>query len=191
MKVFLCIAVIAVGLTQVLGQYNHQKCCMSACCVNGGQYQCNMGTFTCFMGQQVRSGPRCGPGNNGVICAKPEVDKAEEDQSVGESYKQHWVNRWLNNLDEAEEDQSVGVSYKQHWRDRWDYGLDEAEEDQSVGDSYWANRWLNNLDEAEDEVVMPWQRRNSWSDCNRRCRLGNKFREFCVQMCLRDTPRRL
>ena len=148
MKVFLCIAVIAVGLTQVLGQYNHQKCCMSACCVNGGQYQCNMGTFTCFMGQQVKSGPRCGPGNNGVVCAKPEADG------------------WLNNLD-------------------------EAEEDQSVGDSYWANRWLNNLDEAEDEVVMPWQRRNSWSDCRMRCRHRDFGREFCMTMCMRDTPRRL
>ena len=142
MKVFLCIAVIAVWLTQVSGQYN-PKCCMMACCLNGGQYQCNMGANVCFMGQQVKSGPRCGPGNNGVVCAKPEAD--------------------------------------------------EAEEDQSVGDSYWANRWLNNLDEAEDEVVMPWQRRNSWSDCTRRCRLKafDFEREFCMKMCMRDTPRRL
>ena len=52
------------------------------------------------MGQEFRSGPRCGAGNNGVVCAKPE---AEEDQSVGESYG--LANRWDYNLDEAEEDQ--------------------------------------------------------------------------------------
>ena len=97
MKVLMCIAIIAVGLTQVLGQQD-PNCCMMACCVNGDEYKCNMGANVCFMGQQVKSGPRCGPGNNGVVCAKPEADEAEEDQSVGDSY---WANRWLNNLDEA------------------------------------------------------------------------------------------
>ena len=116
--------------------------------------------------------------NNGVVCAKPEADEAEEDQSVGETFKQYWTDRWDYGLDEAEEDQSVGDS---GWANRWLNNLDEAEEDQSVGDSYWANRWLNNLDEAEDEVGTGYfgHRSYSWSDCQERCTgKENKFREI-------------
>jgi hypothetical protein len=47
-------------------------CCMMACCVKQGQYKCHQGANTCFMGgQKFTSGPRCGPGNNGVVCKKP------------------------------------------------------------------------------------------------------------------------
>ena len=72
MKVLLCIAFIALGLTQVLGQQD-PNCCTMACCVNGDEYKCNMAANTCFSGTKFTSGPKCGPGNNGIVCAKPEV----------------------------------------------------------------------------------------------------------------------
>ena len=49
-------------------------CCMQMqpCCVFQGQYQCQKGSANvCFAGQKFTSGPRCGPGNNGVVCKKP------------------------------------------------------------------------------------------------------------------------
>ena len=59
MKVLMCIAIIAVGLTQVLGQQD-PNCCTMACCVNGDEYKCNMGANTCFSGRKFTNGPKCG-----------------------------------------------------------------------------------------------------------------------------------
>merc|ERR1719421_2062757 len=100
-----------------------------------------------------------------VVCAKPEADEAEEDQSIGDSY---WANRWLNNLDEAEEDQNVGGSY---WANRWLNNLDEPDEDQNVGDSYW--------DETNDEEVGSW---SPPSFCGELCK-HHKNKQSCLSNC--------
>ena len=72
MKVLMYIAIIAVGLIQVLGQQD-PNCCSTAhaCCVNGDEYKCNTAANVCFSGKQFKNGPKCGPGNSGMVCAKP------------------------------------------------------------------------------------------------------------------------
>ena len=49
-------------------------CCMGACCVLNGQYECSRTSNACFRGQIYASGPKCGAGNNGMICKKPTND---------------------------------------------------------------------------------------------------------------------
>ena len=53
MKVLIYIAIIAVGLTQVLGQQD-PNCCTMACCVNGDEYKCNMAANACFSAENSR-----------------------------------------------------------------------------------------------------------------------------------------
>ena len=50
---------------------NDPDCCMGVCCVVNGQYKCSRTATSCFQGQKYASGPRCGAGNNGMICKKP------------------------------------------------------------------------------------------------------------------------
>ena len=50
---------------------NDPDCCMGVCCVVNGQYECSRTANVCFQGQKYASGPKCGAGNNGMICKKP------------------------------------------------------------------------------------------------------------------------
>ena len=50
---------------------NDPDCCMGICCVVNGQYKCSRTANSCFQGQKYASGPKCGAGNNGMICKKP------------------------------------------------------------------------------------------------------------------------
>ena len=49
---------------------NDPDCCMGVCCVVNGQYKCSPTTFM-FPRPKYASGPKCGAGNNGMICKKP------------------------------------------------------------------------------------------------------------------------
>ena len=53
---------------------NDPDCCMGVCCVVNGQYKCSRTANSCFQGQKYASGPKCGAGNNGMICKKPTND---------------------------------------------------------------------------------------------------------------------
>lgn len=71
MKVALFITTVAALAVAIRAQGFQKDCCMMACCVNGDQYKCQTGANVCMMGRKFTGGPRCGAGNNGVICKKP------------------------------------------------------------------------------------------------------------------------
>lgn len=61
-------------------------CCLLACCKMTGadpEYQCQQAANECMTGVKYTGGARCGPGNNGHICAAPSGGSGSGSSSSG------------------------------------------------------------------------------------------------------------